>query len=136
MILFGHPTGNPNSHHAALSHFEHGRLAGFVVPWMPSEFSLRMLGWIPPLRSSVSRLTRRRFQPLESAPTIQGRALEVVRLGKRLCGRGDERLSYEANDWLMRTMAHYSMTSSVNAVHSYEDCSLLQFEVSKRQGKA
>src|SRR5437870_5753527 len=38
-ILFGHPTGNPNSHHAALAHLEAGRLEAFCVPWMPTLFS-------------------------------------------------------------------------------------------------
>ena len=42
-ILFGHPTGNPNSHHAALAHFEAGRLEALCVPWMPSELALGVL---------------------------------------------------------------------------------------------
>jgi glycosyltransferase involved in cell wall biosynthesis len=53
----------------------------------------------------------------------------------RLAGRGDQRLSYQANDWLMRTMARNCRRSSVTAVHSYEDCSLWQFEEAKRLGK-
>jgi glycosyltransferase involved in cell wall biosynthesis len=54
----------------------------------------------------------------------------------RLAGRGDQQLSYEANDWLMRTMARECRRESVTAVHSYEDCSLWQFEEAKRRGKA
>jgi glycosyltransferase involved in cell wall biosynthesis len=33
-VLFGHPTGNPNSHQAALSHFESGRQEAFCVSWL------------------------------------------------------------------------------------------------------
>jgi glycosyltransferase involved in cell wall biosynthesis len=58
------------------------------------------------------------------------------RLMKRGLGRGDEALSYEANDWLMRTMRKESRRVRVRAVHSYEDCSLWQFQEAKRLGKA
>jgi len=84
----------------------------------------------------AARLERRRFEPLAEAPKIQGRIGEIKRLVVRASGRGDERLSYEANDWLMRTMARECGRPSVAAVHSYEDCSLLQFEKAKRGGKA
>jgi glycosyltransferase involved in cell wall biosynthesis len=47
-----------------------------------------------------------------------------------------EELAYEANDWLMRTMQHECRRSTVTAVHAYEDCSLWQFQESKRLGKA
>jgi len=47
----------------------------------------------------------------------------------------DERLSYEANDWLMRTMARECRHGAVTAVHAYEDCALLQFEEAARLGK-
>lgn len=49
---------------------------------------------------------------------------------------GDESLSYQANDWLMRTMRRECRRRSVTAVHSYEDCSARQFEEAKRLGKA
>jgi len=49
---------------------------------------------------------------------------------------GGEGLSYEANDWLMRTMARECDRKSVTAVHSYEDCSLWQFQAAKKRGKA
>src|SRR4029077_10539808 len=60
------------------------------------------------------------------------------RLLRRALSRGadDERLAYEANDWLMRTMARECRRAKVSAVHSYEDCSLWQFEEAERLGKA
>ena len=135
-ILFGHPTGNPNSHHAALAHHERGRLAAFVVPWMPSTFALAAMGHIPPLRAQVQRLARRRFEPLADAPKIQGRFGEFTRLSRRVIGRGDEGLAYEANDWVMRTMARACGRQGVTAVHAYEDAALWQFEAAKRRGQA
>jgi glycosyltransferase involved in cell wall biosynthesis len=136
MVLFGHPTGNPNSHHAALAHFEAGRLAAFCVPWMPSDTSLKILAAFPPLQKLADRLARRRFEPLIHAPIIQGRLGELRRLFLRLRGRDDEGLAYEANDWLMRTMKRECRRAEVTAVHAYEDCSLCQFEEAKRLGKA
>ena len=135
-ILFGHPTGNPNSHQAALAHFESSRLEAFCVPWFPSEAVLAYLRSFSPTRTMATRLGRRRFEPLAEAPKIQGRIGEIKRLVVRALGRGDEGLSYEANDWLMRTMARECNRPSVTAVHAYEDCSLLQFEEAKRRGKA
>lgn len=135
-ILFGHPTGNPNSHHAALAHFEASRLEAFCVPWFPSRFALGAVARTPGLTSMGARLARRRFEPLAAAPMIQGRVSEWRRLILRAMGRGDEGLSYEANDWLMRTMRRASRRAAVTAVHSYEDCALWQFEEAKRLGKA
>jgi len=135
MILFGHPTGNPNSHHAALAHYEAGRLEAFCVPWFPEKFELNLLGLVPGLRSEVARLSRRRFEPLASAPKIQGRMGEWRRLAARQAGVEAERLAYEANDWLMKTMTRALRRPSVTAVHSYEDCSLRQFQEAKRLGK-
>jgi glycosyltransferase involved in cell wall biosynthesis len=136
MILFGHPGGNPNSHHAALAHFESGRLAAFCVPWMPSGRVIKLISSAPKLRGLAQRLSRRRFSPLDLAPKVQGRLGEFRRLVLRAGGRGSEGLSYEANDWLMRTMARECRRSDVTAVHSYEDCSLWQFEEAKRLGKS
>lgn len=135
-ILLGHPTGNPNSHHAALAHYERARLEAFCVPWFPSEAELFILSLVPWAKAEVARLKRRRFEPLADAPKIQGRLAEWRRMAVRLAGRGDQALSYEANDWLMKTMARAVGRSSVRAVHSYEDCSLGQFEEAKRLGKA
>jgi starch synthase len=135
-VLFGHPTGNPNSHHAALAHFEAGWLEAFCVPWMPSKTTLAWLKILSGHSQSVARLSRRNFEQLRNAPTRQGRAGEVRRLALRALGRRDEGLAYEANDWLMRTMAREVARSPVNAVHSYEDCSLWQFQEAKRRGKA
>jgi starch synthase len=135
-ILFGHPSGNPNSYHAALAHYEAGRLEAFCVPWMPSAKTLRMLDRIKPLRSMTQRLSRRYFPRLAAAPKVQGRAGELRRLLIRALGRGDDRLSNEANDWLMRTMTRECRRSNVTAVHAYEDCSLWQFVEAKRLGKA
>jgi glycosyltransferase involved in cell wall biosynthesis len=135
-ILFGHPTGSPFSHNAALAHFEAGRLECFCVPWMPSVTTLWVLDRIEPLRAMTQRLSRRHFSPLAKAPKIQGRASELRRLLIRAAGRGDDRLSNEANDWLMRTMTRECRRSRVTAVHAYEDCSLWQFAEAKRLGKA
>ncbi len=136
MILFGHPAGNPNSHHAALAHFEKGRLAAFCVPWMPSTAALQILKAVPQLRPMAQRLSRRMFPLLEGAPKIQGRLGEFRRLFLRAIGMGGERLSYEANDWVMRTMRHACRRTEVSAVHCYEDASLWQFQEAKRLGKA
>lgn len=135
-ILFGHPTGSPFSHNAALAHFEAGRLEHFCVPWMPSAITLYLLDQIKPLRSMTQRLSRRHFPALAEARKIQGRAGEFRRLLIRASGWGGDWLSNEANDWLMRTMARECLRSNVTAVHAYEDCSLWQFLEAKRLGKA
>lgn len=136
-ILFGHPGGNPNSQYAALAHFEAGWLEAFCVPWMPTPKLLRYLREIPGLHGWVSRLDRRCFPPLLNAPRIEGRAGEWLRMLRRVAipWSMGEKLSYEANDWLMRTMANECRRQSVTTVHSYEDCSLWQFEAAKRQNK-
>lgn len=137
-ILFGHPGGNPNSHHAALAHFEAGWLEAFCVPWMPTPRQLQRLYKTPGLRGLTARLERRCFLPLLNAPRIEGRSGEWWRMIRRAATPkwADERLSYEANDWLMRTMARECRRPCVTAVHAYEDCSLWQFEEAKRLGKA
>ena len=135
-VLFGHPTGNPNSHHAGLAHFDAGWLEAFCVPWMPSASTLRFLDAIRPLRPMARRVARRRFEPLTKAPLVQGRLGEWCRLALRVLGKGDESLSYQANDWLMSAMAFEAARPAVTAVHAYEDCSLRQFEEAKRLGKA
>lgn len=135
-ILFGHPTGSPFSQHAALAHFEAGRLDRFCVPWMPSATTLGLLDRIKPLRSMTQRLSRRHFPPLAQSRKVQGRVAEMRRLLIRGLGWGDDRLADEANDWLMRTMIRECARSSVTAVHAYEDCSLWQFVKAKRLGKA
>ena len=135
-VLFGHPSGNPNSHNAALAHFEAHQLEAFCVPWMPSPLSLQLLESIAPLRPMARRFRRRHFSALAEAPKIQGRVREMRRLITRGFGRGDESLSYEANDWLMRTMRRECRRVRVRAVHAYEDCSLWQFQEAKRLGKA
>ena len=135
MILFGHPTGNPNSHHAALAYWEAGKLEAFCVPWFPEKWELSLLKAVPGLGREVERLSRRRFEPLAAAPKVQGRLGEWSRLIRRKIG-GGEQLSYEANDWLMKTMARGSSRPAVKGVHCYEDCSLWQFQAAKREGKA
>jgi len=138
-VLFGHPSGNPNSHHAALAHWEAGRLEAFCVPWMPTPWELEFLRNIPGLRAEVDRLSRRSFPPLLSAPRIEGRFGEWTRMARRVLCSGrfaDEGLSYEANDWLMRTMRRACARPAVTVVHAYEDCSLWTFEEAKRLSKA
>ncbi len=137
-ILFGHPSGNPNSHHAALAHFEAGRLEAFCLPWMPTPRQIRYLSAIPNLRNWVTRLERRCFQPLLDAPRIEGQSGEWWRMVRRVVTplMVDDGLSYRANDWLMRTMAQECARPHVTAIHAYEDCSLLQFVQARRLGKA
>jgi starch synthase len=139
-VLFGHPSGSPFSHHAALAYFEAKRLEAFCLPWMPSAITLQVLDLIVPLRPMTRRFARRYFPPLVNAPKIQGRLGELRRLIRRGFSGGDvalsEALSYEANDWLMRTMRTECRRVGVQAVHSYEDCSLWQFQEAKRLGKA
>lgn len=65
-----------------------------------------------------------------------GQGGEWRRLATRAFGFGDERLSYEANDWLMKTMVRECRRPAVTAVHSYEDCSEMQFVEAKGRGKA
>ena len=135
-ILFGHPTGNPNSHHAALAHLEADRLAAFCVPWMPTPEQLQWLSRLPGLADAVRRAERRSFAPLLGAPRIENRAGLLLRWLRQSAGlAADGRLSYEANDWLMRTMRRACHRADVTAVHAYEDCSLWQFEEAKRLGK-
>jgi starch synthase len=135
-ILFGHPTGSPFAHHAALAHFEAGQLDAVCVPWMPSRAILRVLKQVRPLRAAAGRLSRRHFSPLADVPKVQGRLGELKRLTIRALGVANGNLPNEANEWLMRTMARECRRRSVSAVHSYEDCSLRQFVEAKRLGKA
>ena len=135
-ILFGHPTGNPNAHNAALAHFESGRLEAFCVPWVPSALTIDAMQAVPGTGSTARRLARRRFGPLRNAPTCQGRLQEWLRLASRLAGADEARLVQDANDWLMRTMRREARRPAVSALHAYEDCSLLSFEEAKRLDKA
>lgn len=135
-ILFGHPTGNPNAHHAALAHFESGRLESFCVPWVPSALTIGAMQSVPGMRSTARRLARRRFEPLTDVPTSQGRLREWLRLASRVSGADKARLVQDANDWLMRTMRREARRPAVTALHAYEDCSLLSFEEAKRLNKA
>jgi glycosyltransferase involved in cell wall biosynthesis len=106
---------------------------------MPTPQELEFLRSIPGLRAEADRLSRRSFLPLLSAPRIEGRLGEWSRMARRmLCGGrfADEGLSYEANDWLMRTMRRACARPAMTAVHAYEDCSLWTFEEAKHRGKA
>jgi glycosyltransferase involved in cell wall biosynthesis len=137
-VLVGHPSGNPNSHHAALSYWERGQLEAFCVPWMPTPRQLAMLAAVPGLRGPAARLKRRCFAPLLEAPRIEQPGGEWLRLARRLVGghrQASERLSYEANDWLMQTMRREVRRPAVTALHAYEDCALWSFEEAKRLGK-
>ena len=66
----------------------------------------------------------------------QGRLEEVGRLALRALGLGSETLAYQANEWLMRTMAGEVGKRSATVVHAYEECSLWQFEAAKQKGLA
>jgi alpha-maltose-1-phosphate synthase len=135
-ILFGHPGGGPFSYHAALAHFEARRLEAFCVPWAPSPTTVQLLERAGAVFPVARRFGRRQFPLLADAPKVQGRLGEMRRLIIRALGCGDEGLSYEANDWLMRTMTRECKRPAVSAVHAYEDCALWQFEEAKRFGKA
>lgn len=135
-VLFGHPTGNPNSHHAALAHFEAGRLEAFCVAWMPSRQFIELAERAGPFRKIVQRFARRRFPPLDSAPTIECRIPELRRLMVRSLGYNTHALSSQANCWLMETMARECRRPGVTAVHAYEDCALMPFSEARRIGKA
>jgi len=136
-VLFGHPSGNPNSHHAALAHYESGWLAAFCVAWMPTSLELAMARMLPGLSAEAARLSRRCFAPLSHAPKIQSRMGEWRRMTRRLIrGERAEGTAYEANEWLMRIMANECRRSAVTAVHAYEDCALQPFIEARRLGKA
>lgn len=134
-VVFGHPSGTPFAHHAALAHFEAGVLESFCVPWMPSATTLRSLETIFPFRSMVRRLRRRAFEPLATAPKTQGRTGEMRRLLLRAIGHDADPFTHEANQWLMRVMTRECENPRVTAVHAYEDCSLSQFRQAKQLGK-
>jgi glycosyltransferase involved in cell wall biosynthesis len=134
-ILFGHPTGNPNSHNAAVAYLDAGVLECFCVSWMPSEKTIGILKSCRPLRQSAQRLERRRFPALSHVPKVQGRVSEIHRLLMRALASGGWQ-SDQANRWLMRTMARECRRATVSAVHAYEDCSLWPFIEAKRLGKA
>ena len=134
-VLFGHPTGNPNSHNAATAYSEGNLLECFCVPWMPSLRTLNLLSSIRPLRPLAQRLGRRHFPPLSHVPKIQGRVGEGFRLLMRASGSTIGPFSDLGNRWLMRTMARECHRSTVTVVHSYEDCSLWQFIEAKHLGK-
>ena len=144
-VLFGHPSGNPNSYNAALAYLEAGLLECFCVTWMPSTTTIGALKRFRPLRPQVERLERRLFSPLWDAPKVQGRVSEICRLLIRASGLSDllirasglsDYAADQAGRWLMRTMARECHRSTVTAVHAYEDCSLWQFIEAKRLGKA
>src|ERR1700681_4101949 len=126
-VLIGHPAGSPFSHHAALAHFELGRLECLCVPWMPSQATLRLLDRVASLRPLTRRFGRRHFPPLAKSPKVQGRGEEIRRILLRAAGADSAKIDDDANQWLMRTMTRECRRPSVTAVHAYEDCSLLQF---------
>ncbi|MBF0177099.1 MAG: glycosyltransferase family 4 protein [Magnetococcales bacterium] len=138
-ILFGHPSGNPNAHHAALAHYERNRLLAFCIAWLPTSREIDFLTRLPGLQELARRVRRRRFPPLDHARIIQDRWGEWQRMGRRLLAdrlglsHVDETLAYQANDWLMSTLARHC--SQADAVHSFEDCALGGFLAARAQGK-
>jgi hypothetical protein len=104
-ILFGHPTGKPNSFQAALAHHEAGVLECFCISWMPWSAVMRVLRRIQPLQSQGQRLGRRQFLPLAHVPKIRCRYGESCRLFMRACGFEARYLSDSVNSWSMRTLA-------------------------------
>ncbi|MBU3666863.1 MAG: glycosyltransferase family 1 protein [Chthoniobacterales bacterium] len=136
MIISGHPTGNPNSHHAALAWHERGKLYKFCTPWFPSQRQLSLLGHVPGLRDQARRLARRHFEPLAGAGMRQSRLAEISRMVRERLGWTGPEFTRSANNWLMTVMASECRDRHVSAVHSFEDCSLRQFQEAKRLGKA
>jgi starch synthase len=134
-ILFGHPSGNPNSHQAALAYWEAGLLESFCVPWVPQEWELDILRRLPGFGGWVDRLERRRARELRGVPKVEGRLGEWFRMIRRIAGWRAAGVADEANRWLMDTMRRRCGRGSVGAVHSYEDCSQSVFEEARRLGK-
>jgi len=135
-VLFGHPTGSPNAHQAALAHWEAGRLEAFCVSWIPSEFTLKVLRAVSGTNTLTDRLARRRFAPLAAARTVEGPWREWLRLASRVAGGDGARLADDANDWLMRTMRREAARRTVTAVHCFEDCALWPFAAAKSMNQA
>ena len=135
-VVFGHPTGSPFAHQAALAHFQAGWLESFCVPWMPSASTAALLNRLGAVSPMFARLSRRHFAPLAGAPTSQGPFSEWRRLASRAFGGNGDRLALEANEWLMRTMTAKLDNSRVAVVHAYEDCALWPFQRAKKLGKA
>jgi glycosyltransferase involved in cell wall biosynthesis len=135
-VVFGHPTGNPNSHHAALSHFEAGWLETCCFPWLPSAKMLALIERGPGMSDLARRLRRRHFAELDTAPVVKGRLMAVASFALRLQNGGEVQAARWGNSWLMRCLASSANGPRVTAVHSYEDCSLLPFETAARLGHA
>jgi alpha-maltose-1-phosphate synthase len=134
-ILFGHPTGNPNSHNAAMAYLEAGVLECFCVSWMPSTKTIDILKGFRRLRPLAQRLERRQFPALSQVPKAQDRVREIYRLLMRALALRTYPPDY-INGWLMRTMVRECCRSTVTTVHAYEDCSLWPFIEAKRLNKA
>lgn len=127
-VVVGHPTGNPNSHHAALAYLEADRLATFCTPWLPSRAELDYLRWVPGATRLVGRLARRSFAPLQATVLVQNRTLAICSLlWRAIWPKGDITAARLGNEWLMRTLSRELNRGGVTAVHSFEDCSLLPF---------
>src|ERR1700738_3885184 len=97
-IVFGHPTGSPNSHNAAAAYLEAGVLECFCVTWMPSAKAIAILKSFRPLRPWAQRLQRRQFPPLSRVPKVQGRLGEIYRLLLRVLALPGSP-SDQANRW-------------------------------------
>jgi glycosyltransferase involved in cell wall biosynthesis len=84
----------------------------------------------------AERFFRRRFGPLDDVRKIQGRLGEFRRLAIRTLGQGDEGLSYEINDWMMRKLSDEISSTRYQGVYTYEDCAERPFRSAKQKGKA
>ena len=136
MVLFGHQTGNPNSHQAAFALLESGFLGAYCTPWYPSGWEIEIFKKIPGCQANADRFTRRSFAPLKGVPKIQGRLEEFRRLAIRSIGKGHEGLSYEVNDWMMRTLSKEIQSGKFRAIYTYEDCAEAPFLNAKKLRKA
>lgn len=135
-VLVGHPTGNPNSHNAALSYFELKQLEAFCVPWMPSAVAIKILSAMPFTAGISAKAARRHFAELAGAPLVQSQYAAFKTFISRMGEGGDVTAAAMGNEWLMRTMSRLCNRPRVTAIHSYEDCSLIPFTKAKRYDKA
>jgi glycosyltransferase involved in cell wall biosynthesis len=83
----------------------------------------------------AERFGRRRFVALDGVKKVQGRMGESKRLLIRMMGKGDEGLSYEVNDWMMKTLTRKITQPQFNTVYTYEDCAEWPFQAAKRLRK-
>jgi alpha-maltose-1-phosphate synthase len=134
-IVIGNIAANPNTLHAALAHYEAGKLQSFCIPWLPSACLVNALRYCPGLHRAAMRLGRRVFPPLDKAPRIEDPLGEGFRLLLRILKRETERLNGRAAQWLSRKMIQQCRRREATGVHAYEDYALDALEHARGLGK-